>query len=50
MRTYRVTISNGIRLNRFTMEAESRSMARNVAEKAHIGTGWDVVRVKIKNK
>ena len=48
MKKFRITISNGQKVDSFTMQAESRDAAYQTARIAHIGTGWDVVQVKPK--
>ena len=48
MRTFNVTVSDGISTSRFALRAENRTEARRIAHIAHIGTGWDVVRVNPK--
>lgn len=45
---YRIIVSNGKDTNSFTLQAENKEAARRIAHIAHIGTGWDVVRVKAK--
>lgn len=45
---FRITISNGCKVDTFTLQAENEEAARTTAHIAHIGTGWDVVRVKAK--
>ena len=48
MKSFNITVSNGTDESRFALQAKSRTDARRIAHIAHIGTGWDVVRVKAK--
>ena len=47
-REYRIIVSNGKDTDSFTLKAENEEAARATAHIVHIGTGWDVVRVKAK--
>ena len=48
MNTYRIIIRNGQMEDAFSMQAKSKEDARKTAHIAHLGSGWDVVRVEKK--
>ena len=47
MNKYTVTITDGKRKDRFTMDAFCYADAKRTAEIAHIGSGWTVENVSI---